>query len=218
MKQQVKVWDFPTRVFHWSLVLLFGGMWYSGKQGGDWLEWHIRAGVVLAVLLLFRLLWGMLGSETSRFRHFVRHPADMLRYLRGDKDVHDGLGHNPLGGVMVLVMLLALLFQVGSGLFSADVDSYLYDGPLAARIGELAESVTGWHKQGFNLLLGLAGLHLLAIVFYRLVKRRNLVGPMVTGYATVEGEARRLEFAPPVIALVSLVVSAGAVYFLLTRL
>ncbi|MDN0081585.1 cytochrome b/b6 domain-containing protein [Crenobacter sp. SG2305] len=218
MMQGVRVWDAPTRLFHWSLVAGFAGMWYSGKQGGDLLQYHIWCGIGIAGLLLFRLLWGMVGSDTARFAHFVRGPGTIMRYLKGELAEHEQPGHNPLGALMVVALLGVLLFQVSTGLFSADVDSYLYDGPLAARIDSgLAEAITAWHKLSFNLLLGLVGLHVLAILIYKLVKKQNLVHAMVTGRKPLGGVAPRLRFASPVLAVLMALLSAGGVYLLLTR-
>jgi cytochrome b len=100
MEKMIKVWDAPTRLFHWSLVLLFAGMWFTGEQGGDWLHYHIWCGEAIAALLLFRLIWGVVGSETARFRQFVKGPAAIRRYLRGGEAEQPG--HNPLGGLMVV--------------------------------------------------------------------------------------------------------------------
>ncbi|PRP70523.1 hydrogenase [Chromobacterium amazonense] len=218
MTQQVKVWDVPTRLFHWTLVVLFGAMWFCAEQGGDWLQYHIYCGVALASLLVFRLIWGVVGSQTARFSNFVRGPRTIVRYLKGELPEREAPGHNPLGGWMVVVMLLALGAQVLTGLFAADVDSYLYDGPLAKHIDSgLAESATGAHKLLFNGLLGLVALHLTAIVLYRVVKKQNLVGPMLTGYKKMAGEKPRLHFAHGALALAALLLSAGGLYFALLR-
>lgn len=218
MTQQVKVWDVPTRLFHWTLVVLFGAMWFCAEQGGEWLQYHIYCGVALASLLVFRLIWGVVGSQTARFSNFVRGPRTIVRYLKGELPEREAPGHNPLGGWMVVVMLLALGAQVLTGLFAADVDSYLYDGPLAKHIdGGLAESATGAHKLLFNGLLGLVALHLTAIVLYRVVKKQNLVGPMLTGYKKMAGEKPRLHFAHGALALAALLLSAGGLYFALLR-
>ncbi|MEN3032807.1 cytochrome b/b6 domain-containing protein [Chromobacterium amazonense] len=218
MTQQVKVWDVPTRLFHWTLVVLFGAMWFCAEQGGEWLQYHIYCGVALASLLVFRLIWGVVGSQTARFSNFVRGPRTIVRYLKGELPEREAPGHNPLGGWMVVVMLLALGAQVLTGLFAADVDSYLYDGPLAKHIDSgLAESATGAHKLLFNGLLGLVALHLTAIVLYRLVKKQNLVGPMLTGYKKMAGEKPRLHFAHGALALAALLLSAGGLYFALLR-
>ncbi|KIA79748.1 hydrogenase [Chromobacterium piscinae] len=218
MTQQVKVWDVPTRLFHWTLVVLFGAMWFCAEQGGEWLQYHIYCGVALASLLVFRLIWGVVGSQTARFSNFVRGPRTIVRYLKGELPEREAPGHNPLGGWMVVVMLLALGAQVLTGLFAADVDSYLYDGPLAKHIDSgLAESATGAHKLLFNGLLGLVALHLTAIVLYRVVKKQNLVGPMLTGYKKMAGEKPRLHFAHGALALAALLLSAGGLYFALLR-
>lgn len=217
MTRRVLVWDLPLRLFHWVLVALFGSMWFTGKQGGDWLQYHLLAGEALAALLLFRLVWGVCGSETARFHRFLAGPRTVLRYLRGRLSEAERPGHNPLGGWMVLVMLLALASQVLSGLFAADVDSYIYNGPLSAHIAsELSERLTAWHKASFVVLLGLVSLHLSAIVLYRVVKRQNLVLPMLTGYKVIEGSARPPRVASGALALLVLGGSVG-VFFALLR-
>ncbi|WP_174874100.1 cytochrome b/b6 domain-containing protein [Vogesella oryzae] len=207
MNYRVKVWDLPTRLFHWSLVILFGVMWWSAESGQ--LQWHIRSGVTLLVLALFRLLWGVLGSQTSRFGSFVRGPAAIRAYLRGE---HDGLGHNPLGALMVLAMLAALLLQLGLGLFAADVDSYTFDGPLAKLLdGGLAEQVTEWHGLWFNVLLGLVGVHVTAIIVYRVLHRENLVKPMLVGHKKVATPVAEPRFASSWFAVLLLFAVAGLV-------
>ncbi len=187
-EREVTVWDVPTRLFHWTMVLLLAVMAATGKIGGGWLALHLRCGEALAVLVLFRLLWGVIGSQSARFADFVGGPSTVLRYLRsGDAP---SAGHNPLGGWMVLVLLALLGGQISSGLFAADVDSYLFDGPLAHRIAPaLAEAVTGWHKRLFNLLLLLSLLHVVAIAGYRVLKKQNLLLPMVTGRKRVPAAA-----------------------------
>lgn len=212
MQYRIKLWDTPTRLFHWSLVLLFGVMWWSGETGGDALRLHLLAGYGIAGLLLFRLLWGVLGSDTARFARFVRGPGAMLAYLRGSLPEHRIPGHNPLGALMVLALLGLLGFQVGSGLFATDVDSFLWDGPLAKLINsDLSEAITGWHKISFKLLLAAVGLHLSAIVFYRLIKRRNLVVAMLSGWQTYAGQPPELRFASWKLAVLCALVAAGVV-------
>lgn len=211
------VWDLPIRLFHWSMAGLFGLMWFTGEQGGDWLRYHQLAGVAVATLLIFRLLWGVLGSETARFRRFLAGPQTVRRYLLGELSEAERPGHNPLGGWMVVIMLVALSVQVLSGLFAADVDSYLYDGPLARHVAsEVAESITAWHKASFGVLLALVSLHLLAILTYRMVKKKNLVLPMITGYKAVEAQVQPLRFASHRLALLLLSGTAGVLYVLLS--
>ncbi|MDF0606552.1 cytochrome b/b6 domain-containing protein [Neisseriaceae bacterium TC5R-5] len=216
MSQLVKVWDLPTRLFHWSLVLLLAGMWYSGEQGGDFLQYHIWCGLGIAGLLIFRLIWGLVGSQTARFSYFIKGPRNIVRYLRGEVGEGELLGHNPLGGLMVLVMLLALLVQVVTGLFAADVDSYLYDGPLAKLLSsDWAETFTSIHQSSFNIILGLVALHITAILAYRILKRQNLVTPMITGYKPVSGKVVNLSFRSLWRAVLILLLSMTSAYCLL---
>ncbi|MBA4709444.1 cytochrome b/b6 domain-containing protein [Aquitalea aquatica] len=217
MVQMIKVWDAPTRFFHWTLVALFAGMWFSGEQGGDWLRYHVLCGEAVAALLLFRLIWGVVGSETARFSQFIKGPAAIRRYLKGEGDGKQ-LGHNPLGGLMVVALLTVLLLQVASGLFASDVDSYTFDGPLAKLIASgLSESITGFHKLLFNFILLLVAMHVAAIVAYRVLKKQNLVKPMLTGYQQVAGDVSPLRFRSGLVAVLALLAAGGGV-FLLTRL
>jgi cytochrome b len=136
----------------------------------------------------------------------------MLAYLRGSLPEHRIPGHNPLGALMVLALLGLLGFQVGSGLFATDVDSFLWDGPLAKLINsDLSEAITGWHKISFKLLLAAVGLHLSAIVFYRLIKRRNLVVAMLSGWQTYASQPPELRFASWKLAVLCALVAAGVV-------
>lgn len=209
MSNKVKVWDVPTRLFHWTLLAMFVGMWASAENGQ--LQIHTKLGVAMLVLVVFRLLWGFVGSQSARFADFVK-PGQVKAYLRGEVSENQQPGHNPLGGLMVLALLGALLVQLGLGLFAADVDSYTFDGPLAKLIdSSLAEQVTEWHELWFNVLLGLVGVHVLAIVAYRKLKNTNLVPPMITGHKTLAGEVKPLRFAPGWLAVVVLALAAALV-------
>ncbi|MFD2449823.1 cytochrome b/b6 domain-containing protein [Vogesella fluminis] len=214
MSRMIKVWDVPTRLFHWTLAAVFAGLWFSAEQGGDWMEWHLRLGMLMLALLLFRVLWGLCGSQTARFGNFLAGPARIRAYLAGQLPVTAQPGHNPLGGWMVLVLLLALLLQTGLGLFAADVNSYLYDGPLKALLGndELAEQVTGWHKDWFDVLLLLAVMHVLAVAFYKVGRNTDLVRPMLSGMKALPADAAPLRFAPPWLAPVLLLLAALLVF------
>ena len=180
--QPVRVWDLPTRIFHWLLVLAVIGLVITGKLGGNALVWHMRLGLGVFTLLCFRLVWGLVGGRWSRFASFVHAPATVLRYLRGQArpGEHLDVGHNPLGAGSVLALLGLLMLQVGTGLLADDEISST--GPLnkyvANATGLLA---TGWHKNyGQWLLLALVALHLGAIAFYRW-RGQNLVTAMITG-------------------------------------
>lgn len=177
----VKVWDLPTRVFHWSLVLCVSLAVTSAQLGGNWMDWHVRFGIATLALLVFRLIWGLFGPRYARFRSFLYSPLALWRHLRlihrnGDKHA----GHSPSGAASVLTLLIVLLLQVASGLFSSD--SISVDGPLAKWVRETTiERMTWLHWQLQWLLYGLVLLHVLAILFYWLVKHDNLLGPMISG-------------------------------------
>lgn len=164
-------------------------------------DWHIWSGIAILTLLLFRLMWGFVGSSTARWRGFVRGPRHVARYLRGD---WYGTGHTPLGALSVLAMFLAVAVQVGLGLFNEDEDG-LYAGPLAKFISpDTAETVREIHELNFYFLLGLIGLHVAAILYYRLVRGRKLTKPMITGRAEVESAAEPMRPGKWWVALICL--------------
>jgi cytochrome b len=180
------VWDLPVRLFHWSVVALVALSWWTAENGFD--RVHFWSGYALLFLLVFRILWGFAGSSTARFTAFVKGPAAVAAYLRSGR--HDEAGHSPLGGLSVLAMLLALLVQIASGLVQIDDDDFV-EGPLSGLVSyDAALLAHDVHEASFNVLLGLIALHLLAILYYRLVRGRSLVPPMVTGRAVLpEGAA-----------------------------
>lgn len=175
--KKVLLWDLPLRVFHWTLAALVVAAVATGLTGGGLMEWHGRAGIGIAALLGFRLAWGFVGPTHARFASFVRGPKSVFAYLRGQ---WQGLGHNPLGAFSVLGLLAALGAQVASGLFGND--DVAFRGPYNVLIGGDAEILAVYlHKRIFWLLALLVALHLGAIGFYALVKRDNLLKPMLTG-------------------------------------
>ena len=209
----MRVWDAPTRLFHWVIVLLIAFSYVSIER--DWTKLHFISGYTILTLLVFRLAWGVVGSETSRFSQFVRSPIEGLRHLaqfpRREPDTE--IGHNAAGGWMVLVMLAAIAAQVTTGLFS-NADG-IFEGPLAHHLSRTASDwVTGIHANLFYVLLGLVGLHILAILAYAVVKRHNLVGPMVTGKKRLPANLRQPRFASPALALGITAASAAAVWIL----
>jgi cytochrome b len=179
----VRVWDLPTRLFHWTLAACVVGSIVSAKVGGNAMVWHFRLGYVVLALLAFRLLWGMVGGRWSRFMSFIRTPATTLRYLRGRSHPDELLdvGHNPLGALSVVGLLAILLVQVGTGLVADD--EIANTGPLIGFVsGSVSGAATSWHKTyGQWLVLGLVALHVLAIAYYWIGKKKNLVGPMISG-------------------------------------
>lgn len=175
----VKVWDLPTRLFHWALFAVILVSWRTAESGA--MEWHYLSGIIAFGLVLFRLLWGVIGGSTSRFSHFLRPPSAAIRYLRASHQQTWSAGHNALGGYSVLAMLILLVLQVGTGLFAVDIDG-LESGPLSYLISfDQGRSSAEWHETSFNALSLLIVLHVMAIVYYRVRYGRRLTGPMITG-------------------------------------
>lgn len=177
---RIRVWDLPTRLFHWSLVLLMIGSFVTINVGGNWTEWHFYCGYAILTLVLFRVLWGVIGGRYARFSSFMFGPASIIRYLRKHPEAPVSPGHNPLGSLSVWAMLLAVGFQAVSGLFSND--DIASEGPLASRISkDTSDFITSLHHLNEPVILVLVGLHVLAIIAYRVFGRQNLVGPMIHG-------------------------------------
>jgi cytochrome b len=188
--RRVRVWDLPTRVFHWLLALAVMGSVITAKIGGNAMDWHFRLGYLILTLLAFRLLWGLVGGHWSRFASFIYVPATLLRYLRGAHrpEEHLDVGHSPLGAGSVFALLAVLLLQVGTGLFADD--EIASSGPLVKFVSSATSSLaSGWHKNfGQWLIIGLVALHIGAIAFYRFRRGRDLVGPMLTGDKLLAGK------------------------------
>lgn len=210
----VRVWDLPTRIFHWLLAASLIGMVVTAKVGGNWMEWHLRLGHAVLALLVFRLAWGLVGGHWSRFSSFFYGPLSVLHYLRGNAPAHHQIGHSPLGALSVFALLAALLLQVGTGLISDDEIAFM--GPLVRFVSsEVASQSTSFHKDvGQYLVLALVALHLLAIAFYQWVKRQALVGPMLHGDKTVDDAvpASKDDVRQRLLALVLAVLAAALSY------
>lgn len=173
------VWDLPTRLFHWSLVVCVVAAFVSAKIGGNAMVWHGRIGLTILGLLTFRLAWGFAGSTYARFTQFVRGPAAIRAYLKGE---WRGQGHNPVGALSVLALLGILAAMTATGLFAND--DIAFEGYLMPLVGgELSGRITGIHHLLEKLVLLLVALHVAAIVFYARVKKHNLVKPMLDGWA-----------------------------------
>ncbi|MCV2368056.1 cytochrome b/b6 domain-containing protein [Roseateles oligotrophus] len=215
----VRIWDLPTRLFHWTLVACVLGSVISAKLGGNALVWHMRLGYAVLALVAFRIVWGLVGGRWSRFSSFVYSPAALVRYLRGraHADDHFEVGHNPLGAYAVLAMLAWLLLQVGSGLIADD--EIASTGPLIRFVsGEVSLAWTAYHKSyGQWGLFVLVGLHVAAIAFYRLRHRNDLIGPMFSGDKLLPHAvpAARDSLATRLFALTLLGACAAAVYLLI---
>jgi cytochrome b len=212
---KILVWDLPLRLFHWLLALLIVTSFVSANIGGNAMQIHILSGYCVLALLLFRLLWGFLGSTHARFASFVRGPAAVIAYLRGH-GAGRHLGHNPAGAWSVIFMLAALLLQTATGLFAND--DIATEGPLAKLVSKaLSDRITGVHHLNVKLLLALIGLHLSAVVFYLIYKRENLVKPMITGFKDAAAGAGEAVQKPGKTWIAALLLAAcsGAVYVLL---
>lgn len=177
-----KVWDLPVRVMHWGLVLAVGGAWLTRELEGDWFAWHVRCGYAVLLLAATRIVWGFVGTRHARFGDFVRGPRAILRYLReGTGEAGQRIaGHNPLGALMVLALLLMLLTQATLGLFAND--KIMSTGPLYGYVsGETSDRLTSLHEQLFDVIVAAIAVHIAAALFYLWVRRENLILPMITG-------------------------------------
>ncbi|MEO8409242.1 MAG: cytochrome b/b6 domain-containing protein [Propionivibrio sp.] len=207
--QRIRVWDLPTRLFHWLLVALIAAAVISVKIGGNAMDWHGRFGLAILGLLAFRLTWGFLGSSHARFASFFPTPSSVQAYLRGE---WRGVGHNPLGAFSVFGMLALIIVQFSTGLFAND--DIAFDGPLRRLVSkELSDQLTGIHKLSIKFLIALIVLHLAAIAFYAVVKKDRLVGPMITGWKDVEaGHGESASGGGPLAFIVALLFALAAVY------
>jgi len=177
MSVAIQVWDLPLRIFHWLLALAVLSAVVTGEIGGALIDWHGRIGVLILGLLIFRLIWGFVGSSYARFTNFFPTPAKIVAYLKGQWQGH---GHNPLGALSVIALLAVLATLVGAGLFAND--DIAFQGPLFYLVTKsVSDKLSSLHSYGFNVLAALLVLHIAAIVFYARVKKHNLVGPMLTG-------------------------------------
>lgn len=200
------LWDLPTRIFHWALVLLMVLAWWSGEEENY--DLHQWVGYLAIALVLSRIVWGFIGSTHSRFSDFMVGPSGLARYLRGEGA--DSPGHNPLGGWSILVMILLILAQGVSGLFNAD--DVLFSGPLyyAADSG-FRDAMGAYHEIGFNVLMGFVLLHLLAVGYYQFLRGEKLLQAMISGRA--EGREGNGRLAPAWLFLVIFLLLLGALWW-----
>jgi cytochrome b len=187
--QLEKIWDPVTRLWHWFLVFTVVVGWSLGEfMSFSTIQWHFYLGYSTGVLILFRYVWGFLGPEAIRFRALLPTPAEVIQYLRivGDRKPSGSAGHNPVGSLSVIAIILLLTAQVCTGLF-VESDDFFESGPLAGYVpDEIISSMTGLHHLFANLVLAIVILHVSAILFYLLWKKENLVKPMITGLKWVK--------------------------------
>jgi cytochrome b len=214
--QRIRVWDLPTRVFHWTLVVCVVGAFASVKAGTLWMDWHVRFGLAVLALIAFRLVWGVVGPHHARFSNFLRGPSAIKRYL-ADR-VTPALGHNPLGGWSVIAMLALFGFQAISGLFTTD--DILTSGPLAHVDSGWSATLTNLHKATEWWMIALVALHIATVLGYQWVGKQNLVGPMVHGDVIappqVSVPASRDTWASRLAALILIAAISGGVWWLST--
>jgi cytochrome b len=213
MMLPMRVWDGPVRLFHWVLVALVLVSWISVEFMNN-IRVHMLAGQALMALLLFRFVWGFVGSETARFSHFLKNPLKGLRHLAhfGRREPDTTVGHNEAGGWMVLALLLVLLAQVLTGMFLNNEESFV-EGPLARLVSsEWGAWAMRQHHLIFNVIQVLVLGHVAAVILYGVVKRHDLVRPMITGKKRLPAATRAPRMASPVLAAVILAACAALVW------
>ena len=209
----MKVWDLPVRLFHWAIVVLVLLAW--GTQEYDHMDWHVWIGYTILSLLVFRIIWGFIGSDTARFARFLGSPVAALRHLAhfGRREPDREIGHNAAGAWMVLLMLALIGVQAGTGLFANDDGNT--EGPLMHLVDkDRSDWLSHIHSLNFKLIEAVIVLHLVAVAAYAVLKRQNLVRPMVTGTKQMPPGTRAPRLASPVRAVAALVVAVGAVAWL----
>ena len=180
--QTVRIWDLPTRLFHWALAFSVIGAFITVKMGN--MDWHIRLGEWVFCLILFRIIWGLIGPHYARFSQFIKGPKSIATYLKDGKKVY---GHNPLGAISVIALLALFGFQAVTGLYTGD--GYFYQGPLYSIGRGVRDTMTSWHHQMEIWMILLFVLHVGAVFFYKFFKKDNLLTPMITGKASLAGDA-----------------------------
>jgi cytochrome b len=211
---RIRVWDWPTRIIHWLFVLLIPLAWWTAEE--HHFDWHRRAGYLLLALLIFRLIWGFVGSSTARFSTFLSGPRAIFEYVRGGEHGPKRIGHNPLGAWSVVALLSLMLLQVALGLFSIDVDG-LESGPLADKISfDSGRWAADLHELNFYLLFGFIALHISAILFYTVVRRERLIQPMITGFATGVAGTEQMRRAPLWRAILTILIAFALIWWVST--
>ncbi|MEP7328566.1 MAG: cytochrome b/b6 domain-containing protein [Betaproteobacteria bacterium] len=220
-RDHVAVWDWPVRVVHWAIAILVAALLTTGLIGDEWLVWHMRFGQVLLALLIFRVLWGFVGSANARFASFLRGPRAVFDYARSliRPPHHLHATHNPLGGWMVIVLLVVLLVQATTGLFTND--DVLYEGPLVKLITkDLSDAIGSWHRRLWWVIVVFASIHIIAVIVYFARLGDNLVVAMVSGEKVLPTKMHRAQdaVASTPLALILLALSAMAVWWVCYRL
>jgi cytochrome b len=212
--RKTRLWDLPIRLVHWSLVLLLPAMWWTAEN--DNLSLHMTLGYVAVAIVLFRIIWGFVGSSNARFSQFLKGPGAVAGYLRGffsGEPAKAHAGHNPAGGWSVIILLLLLAAQVGLGLFALDEDNV--GSPLTSMVEyDTARSLAEIHELGFNLILAFVVIHIAAVLYYSLVKKDRIVPPMVTGSRDLPEDIEAPRIAPLWKAAVVLVITGAFAWWI----
>lgn len=215
LRLSMRVWDIPTRLFHWALVVLVAACYVT--EQAYWMDLHFLCGYAVLTLLIFRIVWGFLGSQTARFGNFVKNPVLAARHLARlfRREPDDEIGHNPAGGWMVLLLLALLLVSAVSGLFSND--DIAAEGPLAKYVSKYTSDIfSGVHDIVWDFLLAAIVLHILAILAYAVFKGQNLVRPMITGKKRLPATLRPPRMANPLLAVAVFLISIALVFALVS--
>ncbi|MBX2830101.1 MAG: cytochrome b/b6 domain-containing protein [Rhodospirillales bacterium] len=207
-EKKVKLWDFPVRLFHWALVIAIVTSWWTNRE--LMIDIHAIAGYSVLSLVLFRIIWGFVGSSNAKFKAFLTGPNKVIGYAlkipNGSMAELTYPGHNPAGGWMVALLLLLVGVQAVTGLFASEDTFLFFDGPLVAYVSSDFSSVMNWiHHTNINLIYAAVGLHVCAALFYLVVKRENLIGAMITGARKVPAELvmrfAQIRFASPILGI-----------------
>jgi len=227
-QQTVHVWDLPTRFFHWALAFCVIAAFFTIKAAGTtdgwianagiiWIDWHLRFGYCVLSLILFRIIWGFTGSHYARFCQFIKGPATIAQYIKG---AYESLGHNPLGALSVIAMLTVFGFQAFSGLFTTD--DIFTEGPLAHLNSAFSKTMSSLHRSNEPVMIILFALHILAIIYYRVFKKQDLVATMVSGKTQILlPQAQNFKSAADdlqvrIMGLLTLAATSGFVYWIST--
>ncbi|GAB3629237.1 cytochrome b/b6 domain-containing protein [Pandoraea terrae] len=213
--KKIRIWDLPTRLFHWGFVTLAILAFVTAKIGGNAMVYHFWCGYAILALLIFRFVWGLFGPRYARFSAFIAGPRTFIAWMRNpDAEARRFAGHTPLGGLSVIAMLVLFAAQAMLGLFSND--DIFNDGPLVKFISkDTSDALTGWHLLNQWVLIGLVSLHVLAILYYRFSKKKDLIRPMIVGdkhAAHPHAAPARDDWRVRLSAFVLLAISAAAVY------
>jgi len=218
VSQKHLIWDLPLRIFHWSFATTILAAWYTAEQEGELIDLHMQLGYIALALLTFRVLWGVIGPKHARFSQFFPSPKKLVSYLTGGKNANESkmsAGHNPLGALMVILMIVLVTMQAVSGLFIND--DIFSAGPYYGALGnDVGKVMSFLHHNTFNLMIAAIALHIAAISYYWWVKKQNLVLPMITGKKSADliDEADVIPHSKIILAIIIAIACSAFVYWL----